>query len=248
MKHIYVRKETENIRRKKQYWYWPKLNCSHWLVFTRLVQIWTPATCTQQARPKICFLCFDLNHFRRASNWIWFLFDWYCQSKYVWTVFELCRVGFMYWFILCIWNGLGSCCNFVWQALSELLGGWRGEINESWTQLNKNLPLIPTRAVYIIIDSRVSGNCRPPLSEIKSWTTVINHDSPLKWSELSWIKPKQTGFFRPGHNNETFNWWVQSSSISPIEMFLRFGKWCSFPLQKRPSDGKWGISWPEDRP
>ena len=79
----YVRKE------KKEYWYWRKLNCLHWLVFTRLVQIWTPTTCTQQAKPKICFLCFDLyqifdlNHFRRASNWIWFIFDWYCQSKYV---------------------------------------------------------------------------------------------------------------------------------------------------------------------
>ena len=59
---IYVRKVTENIRRKKKYWYWRELNCSHWLVFTRPVQIWTPATCTQQARPKICFLCFDLNH------------------------------------------------------------------------------------------------------------------------------------------------------------------------------------------
>lgn len=245
--------------KEKKFWYWRKLNCPYWLVFNRLVQIWTPATCTQQARPKICFLCFDLyqifdlNHFRRASNWVWFIFDWYCQSKYVWLILiYICIWTLKGWIYVLVYimylKGSGSWCNFVWQALSELLGGWRGEINESWTQLNMNLPLIPTRAVYIIIDSRVSGNCRPRLSEIKSWTTVINHDSPLKWSELSWIKPKQTGFFRPGHNNETFNWWVQSSNISPIEMFLRFGKWCSFPLQKRPSDGKWGISWPEDRP
>ena len=83
MKHILCKE------RKKEYWYRRKLNCLHWLVFTRLVQIWTPATCTQQARPKICFFCFDLyqifdlNHFRRASNWVWSIFDWYCQSKYV---------------------------------------------------------------------------------------------------------------------------------------------------------------------
>ena len=153
---------------------------------------------------------------KRASKWVYLIRIASPNMSGLYSYMYLNFEGLDLWISLYyVFEGGRIILQFCLTGIVRTAGGWRGEINESWTQLNRNLPLIPTRAVYIIIDSRVSGNCRPRLSEIKSWTTVINHDSPLKWSELSWIKPKQTGFFRPGHNNETFNWWVQSSNISP---------------------------------
>ena len=176
---------------------------------------------TSQTQNLFPLLWFEPNHRFESlkkglqNGYIWFVLPVQiclaCTHICIWTlkgwIYELVYIMYLKW--------AGIMLQFCLTGIVRTAGGWRGEINESWTQLNRNLPLIPTRAVYIIIDSRVSGNCRPRLSEIKSWTTVINHDSPLKWSELSWIKPKQTGFFRLGHNNETFNWWVQSSNISP---------------------------------
>ena len=131
-------------------------------------------------------------------------------------------------------KGQGLCCNFVWQALWEQVGGRRG-----WNQWNMN-PMEYKSAID------------PPAA------AAVYHHCPFKirslvWHNKRWLKSDLVGI----KLNQTELAWkkLDCSALQtafwphfPIKMFQRFGKWCSFPLQKRPSDGKWGISWPEDRP
>ena len=130
-------------------------------------------------------------------------------------------------------KGQGLCCNFVWQALWEQVGGRRG-----WNQWNMN----PMEYKFAI---------DPPAA------AALYHHCPFKirslvWHNKRWLKSDLVGI----KLNQTELAWkkLDCSALQtafwphfPIKMFQRFGKWCSFPLQKRPSDGKWGISWPEDR-
>ena len=81
---------------------------------------------------------------------------------------------------ICV-KGHGLCCNFVWQALSELVGGWRGL--EGWNQWNMNP-----------VESAIDPH----------WTAAVYHHRPFKigssvWYNEQWlkseivrIKPNQT--------------------------------------------------------
>ena len=181
-------------------------------------------------RPRIALLCNSgklnlcdpdpgtFSRRTRGSSWfvVQFLTYWQTKIKYFVHNFNWCfhgcfvsvRVGYRTACCLLDTFGYSDCSFDRWASLSIIKMEDNLRLNHSFESRNQfpMLVIVKWTIVYTNIPIAVT-----PFSDSIIWVITILDVTII----TSWIKPKQTGFFRPGHNNETFNWWVQSSNISP---------------------------------